>query len=157
MNALPENSYCFHAWEKPTQALATYMTQDRLDIVHECIVSSLFLSHGIRRDVNFHAILNGPPNPPMHIQINGETLYDVRTDMETWQQILKKTLAGKTHPGISKDKTAFETLMKQKRKPIKSTCLKKAAKTSMKYLSRKQPLCFRRPCGVTQKSRRLRA
>jgi tRNA (pseudouridine54-N1)-methyltransferase len=34
--------------------------------------------------------------------------------METWQQILKKTLAGKTHPGISKDKTAFETLMKTK-------------------------------------------
>lgn len=86
----------------------------RLDIVHECIVSSLFLSHGLRRDVNFHAVLNGPPNPPVHIQINGETLYDVRTDMETWQQILKKTLAGKTHPGISKDKTAFEALLKTK-------------------------------------------
>ncbi len=86
----------------------------RLDIVHECIVSSLFLSHGLRRDVTFHAVLNGPPNPPVHIQINGETLYDVRTDMETWQQILKKTLAGKPHPGISKDKTAFETLLKTK-------------------------------------------
>jgi tRNA (pseudouridine54-N1)-methyltransferase len=86
----------------------------RLDIVHECIVSSLFLSHGLRRDVTFHAILNGPPIPPVHIQINGETLFDVRTDMETWQQILKKTLAGKTHPGISKDKTAFEALIKAK-------------------------------------------
>ncbi len=86
----------------------------RLDIVHECIVSSLFLSHGLRRDVTFHAVLNGPPNPPLHVQINGETLYDVRTDMETWQQILKKILAGKTHPGITRDKTAFETLMKNK-------------------------------------------
>ena len=86
----------------------------RLDIVHECIVSSLFLSHGLRRDVTSHAVLNGPPNPPVHIQINGETLYDVRTDMETWQQILKKTLTGKPHPGISKDKTAFETLLKTK-------------------------------------------
>ncbi len=86
----------------------------RLDIVHECIVSSLFLSHGLRRDVTFHTILNGPPNPPQHIQINGESLYDVRTDMDTWQQILKKTLAGKTHPGISKDKTPFEVLLKTK-------------------------------------------
>jgi tRNA (pseudouridine54-N1)-methyltransferase len=86
----------------------------RLDIVHECIVSSLFLSHGLRRDVTFHAVLNGPPNPPVHIQISGQALYDVRTDMETWQQILKKTLAGKPHPGITKDKTAFETLMKAK-------------------------------------------
>jgi tRNA (pseudouridine54-N1)-methyltransferase len=86
----------------------------RLDIVHECIVSSLFLSHGLRRDVTFHAILNGPPNPPLHIQIDGETLYDVRTDMDTWQAILKKTLAGKPHPGITKDKTSFEALVKAK-------------------------------------------
>jgi tRNA (pseudouridine54-N1)-methyltransferase len=86
----------------------------RLDIVHECIVSSLFLSHGLRRDVTFHAILNGPPNPPLHIQIDGETLYDVRTDMDTWQVILKKTLSGKSHPGITKDKTSFEALVKAK-------------------------------------------
>ena len=84
----------------------------RLDIVHECIVSSLFLSHGLRRDVTFHAILNGPPTPPVHIQIDGETLYDVRTDMDTWQAILKKTLQGKPHPGITKDKTSFEALVK---------------------------------------------
>ncbi len=85
----------------------------RLDIVHECIVSSLFFSHGLRRDVTFHAILNGPPNPPLHIQINGETLYDVRTDMETWQQILKKVIARKPHPGIRTDKTGFENLLKK--------------------------------------------
>ncbi len=86
----------------------------RLDIVHECIVSSLFLSHGLRRDVTLHAILNGPPNPPIHIQIDGSTLYNVRTDMDTWQVILKKTLAGKSHPGITKDKTGFEALLKAK-------------------------------------------
>ncbi len=86
----------------------------RLDIVHECIVSSLFFSHGLRRDVTFHAILNGPPNPPVHIQIDGSTLYDVRTDMDTWQVILKKTLSGKPHPGITKDKTSFEALVKTK-------------------------------------------
>jgi tRNA (pseudouridine54-N1)-methyltransferase len=86
----------------------------RLDIVHECIVSSLFLSHGLRRDVTFHAVLNGPPNPPLHIQIDGETLYDVRTDMNTWQVILKKTLQNKAHPGITKNKTSFEALLKAK-------------------------------------------
>jgi len=86
----------------------------RLDIVYECIVTSLFLSHGLRKNVNFHAILNGPPTPPMHLQINGEQLHDVRTDQETWQTILKKTLTGKPHPGITTDKTAFETLLKTK-------------------------------------------
>jgi tRNA (pseudouridine54-N1)-methyltransferase len=86
----------------------------RLDIVHECIVASLFLSHGLRRDVTFHAILNGAPNPPLHVKIDGAALYDVRTDMETWQQILKKTLQRKPHPGVSLDKTGFETLLKTK-------------------------------------------
>jgi len=86
----------------------------RLDIVHECIVASLFLSHGIRKNVVFHAILNGPPAPPLHIEINGERLYDVRTDVDTWQRILKKVISGKPHPGITTSKTSFEALLKAK-------------------------------------------
>jgi tRNA (pseudouridine54-N1)-methyltransferase len=86
----------------------------RLDIVHECVVASLFLSHGLRRNVVFHAVLNGPPNPPLHIEIDGATLYDVRTDMDTWQSILKKVIAGKQHPGITTSKISFEALLKAK-------------------------------------------
>ena len=77
-------------------------------------MASLFLSHGLRRNVTFHAVLNGPPNPPLHIQINGETLYDVRTDVDTWQSILRKVIAGKSHPGITRSKTGFEALLKAK-------------------------------------------
>ncbi len=86
----------------------------RLDIVHECIVASLFLSHGIRRNVTFHAVLNGPPTPPLHIEIDGARLYDVRTDVDTWQRILKHVLSGKQHPGITTSKTSFEALLKAK-------------------------------------------
>ena len=86
----------------------------RLDIVQECIVASLFLSHGLRRDVTFHAVLNGPPQPPVHLQLNGEKLFDVRTDTETWKAIMKKVLSGKTHPGITMSKTGFEALLKAK-------------------------------------------
>ena len=53
-------------------------------------------------------------NPPVRIQIDGSTLYDVRTDMDTWHVILKKILSGKPHPGITKDKTSFEALLKAK-------------------------------------------
>ena len=86
----------------------------RLDIVYECTVASLFLSHGIRKNVVFHAVLNGPPSPPVHIEIRGEQLYDVRTDLETWQRIIKKILSGKSHPGIEAAKTSFEALLKAK-------------------------------------------
>jgi tRNA (pseudouridine54-N1)-methyltransferase len=86
----------------------------RLDIVYECIVASLFLSHGIRKNVIFHAILNGPPSPPVHVEIRGEKLYDVRTDLDTWQNIIKKILSGKSHPGIGANKAGFEALLKAK-------------------------------------------
>lgn len=86
----------------------------RLDIAHECIIASLFLSHGLRRNVTFHAILNGPPSPPMHLIVNGSELYNVRTDIDTWQNILKKTLSSKTHPGITTTKTSFEAFLKAK-------------------------------------------
>ena len=86
----------------------------RMDIVHECIVASLFLSHGLRRNIIFHAILNGPPNPPLLLQIRGAELYDIRTDIETWQDILKKTMKRKVHPGVTVAKTGFEALLKEK-------------------------------------------
>ncbi|MFB3890185.1 MAG: tRNA (pseudouridine(54)-N(1))-methyltransferase TrmY [Candidatus Bathyarchaeia archaeon] len=86
----------------------------RLDIVHECIVASLFLSHGLRRNVNFHAVLNGAPNPPVHLRIEGAGLFDVRTDIDTWEVILKKALSGKPHPGVATAKVSFEALLKAK-------------------------------------------
>jgi len=86
----------------------------RLDIVYECIVTSLFLSHAIRKNVTLHAILNGPPNPPLRLKAEGATLHDVRTDQNTWTQIFTKTLNGEPHPGITLDKTSFEALIKTK-------------------------------------------
>jgi tRNA (pseudouridine54-N1)-methyltransferase len=86
----------------------------RLDIVYECIIASLFLSHAIRKDTVFHAILNGPPQPPLHLKVEGLTLRDVRTDVNTWTQILKKILSGNHHPGITLSKTSFEALVKNK-------------------------------------------
>ena len=84
----------------------------RLDVVYECIIASLFLSHGIRKDAVFHAILNGPTSPPTHLQIEGQTLHDVRTDQQTWTTIMKKILSGKQHSGMITGKTSFEALVK---------------------------------------------
>ena len=113
MIVLPREFILFSRSGKTNSAFSNLHDAGRLDIVYECVVTSLFLSHGIRRDVTFHAILNGPPNPPLHIQIDGGSLYDVRTDVDTWQQILRKVIAGKSHPGISVDKTGFEALLKK--------------------------------------------
>ncbi len=111
---MPREFVLFSRLGKTDGAFNNLHDAGRLDIVHECIVASLFLSHGIRKNTVFHAVLNGPPNPPLHIEIEGELLYDVRTDIGTWQQILKKITAGKAHPGITTSKTSFEALLKSK-------------------------------------------
>lgn len=103
----------------------------RLDIVHECIVASLFLSHGLRKNVLFHAFLSGAPNPPLHIEINGAKLYDVRTDVETWEKILKKVISGKPHPGINASKTSFESILKTKAKSSRIYVLEEGGKGIM--------------------------
>ena len=88
----------------------------RLDVVYECIVASLFLSHGLRRDVVFNAFLSGPPSPPLVLEVDGATLYDVRTDQDTWKDILQETLSRRPHPGVTIRKTGFEALLKEKAK-----------------------------------------
>jgi len=113
VTSLPREFILFSRLGKTNSAFSSLHDAGRLDIVYECIVTSLFLSHGIRKDVTFHAMLNGPPNPPLHVQIEGATVYDVRTDVDTWTQILRKVIAGKSHPGISVDRTSFEALLKK--------------------------------------------
>ena len=100
----------------------------RLDVVHECIVASFFLSHGLRRNVVFNALLNGPPRPPMNMKLDGRALYDVRTDQKTWEQILRKILSGGKHPGISLQKTSFEALLKEKANDARILVLEEGGK-----------------------------
>jgi tRNA (pseudouridine54-N1)-methyltransferase len=99
-----------------------------LDIVYECADTSLFLSHAIRKDAIFHATLNGPPNPPLYLKVDGAQLHDVRTDQQTWTQILKKVLSGKPHPGITLTKTSFETLLKTEAAEAKIYVLEEGGK-----------------------------
>ena len=84
----------------------------RLDTVYQCILTSLFVSHGIRRDVEFHAFLYGKPNPPLHLIVDGRTLHDIRIDENTWKETLNKVLSGGAHPGVSICKEGIEVYAK---------------------------------------------
>ena len=85
----------------------------RLDIVAHCIISSFFKSHALRRDVIFHISLNGPPNPPLYIKVNGEIVYDLRCDERTIGDIIRKVLSGKEHKGFSLEKKSFQEVIKE--------------------------------------------
>ncbi|MGC8572027.1 MAG: tRNA (pseudouridine(54)-N(1))-methyltransferase TrmY [Candidatus Micrarchaeia archaeon] len=86
----------------------------RLDIVYQSILMSIFKAQSHRHDVIFHAVLNGPRNPPLHIEINGNDLRDARIDEADWNIIIKKILRGKEHEGIKTDKKSLQEIIKEK-------------------------------------------
>ncbi len=86
----------------------------RLDVVYQCILMSLFMSHAIRRDVVFHALLGGPPSPPLELVVDGKDIRDVHIDERTWEELLRKVLTGGSHPGISIRKNSLQQLVKEK-------------------------------------------
>jgi tRNA pseudouridine-54 N-methylase len=88
--------------------LGSLRENGRLDTVYQCILTSLFDSHAIRRDVEFHAFLYGAPNPPLHLKIDGGQLHDVRVDEATWTNLLNGIFAGKPHPGMNLSKEGIE-------------------------------------------------
>jgi len=92
----------------------------RLDIIAHCLTSSFFLSHAFRKDAIIHICLTGPPNPPLYIKVESSKVHDVRCDEKTWEEILKKVLSGKPHPGFQIQKKSFQEAVKELSKEIKN-------------------------------------
>jgi tRNA (pseudouridine54-N1)-methyltransferase len=86
----------------------------RLDVVYQCLLTAFFTSGAIRRDMVFHAVLGGPPRPPVHLIFDGRILRDVRTDERTWEEIFRKVLSGGVHQGIELRRESFQKILKTK-------------------------------------------
>ncbi|MCL5430394.1 MAG: hypothetical protein M1504_02870 [Candidatus Marsarchaeota archaeon] len=86
----------------------------RLDIVYQCTLMAIFKSAAHRHDAVFHAILNGAPNPPLKLSINGNDLRDARIDERSWESILRNVLSGGAHPGIETAKISLQRFIEDK-------------------------------------------
>ncbi|MDG6225060.1 MAG: tRNA (pseudouridine(54)-N(1))-methyltransferase TrmY [Candidatus Thermoplasmatota archaeon] len=64
----------------------------RLDGIIRSINSSLFLSHGIRRDSAVHAIMMGPSDPPKVLSILGSSVRYLNPDERSTASLIKKAL-----------------------------------------------------------------
>ncbi|HIH93575.1 TPA: tRNA (pseudouridine(54)-N(1))-methyltransferase TrmY [Methanosarcina acetivorans] len=79
----------------------------RMDILCRCVSSALFLSFGMRRDVNVHLLLLGEPEPGKIIRFEGLHLRylnpDERSSGSLIQKALQKTVTEKdirSTPGV---------------------------------------------------------
>jgi tRNA (pseudouridine54-N1)-methyltransferase len=64
----------------------------RMDILCRCVNTSLFLSHGMRRDVEVYLVLLGPPNPPKTVLLSGEKVRYLSPDERSAGSLIKKAL-----------------------------------------------------------------
>ena len=87
----------------------------RMDIIARCINASLFLSHDLRRDVEFFAVLLGEPTPPVTITFSGEHVRYLSPDERSPAALIKKALEkgvppegeAESTPGVYISKRSF--------------------------------------------------
>lgn len=98
----------------------------RIDLVCRCISNAFFVSEAIRKDVCFHAVLEGPREPPKLLSFFGSELRNIAPDernIASWIRKaleigigLKKGEERKVAPGIFIAKKSFEELVRERAK-----------------------------------------
>jgi len=64
----------------------------RMDVLCRCVTASLFISFGMRRDVNVHLVLKGGPEPHKIVRFNGETMRSLNPDERSSGSLIQKAL-----------------------------------------------------------------
>ncbi|MCA9488008.1 MAG: hypothetical protein KC516_03535 [Nanoarchaeota archaeon] len=88
------------------------MQAGRMDIAIHSFIQGIFLSHGVRKDVKFHFIFYGMPDPPKHIeiQVNPELQISKKDVGTLIKKILYKYREGEKYEvmsGCSVEKKSF--------------------------------------------------
>jgi len=109
------------------------MEAGRLDIVAHSIIHCFFLSNNIRKDVKMDIILNGPPDPPKHIEIipNEKTPFSKKDVGELLRIVLWKYKKGRkveALPGIFIEKKSLEDVIIESKKDFEIYVLDKKGK-----------------------------
>jgi tRNA (pseudouridine54-N1)-methyltransferase len=92
----------------------------RIDILCRCVAQALFISHGIRKDVDVFLLLLGPPDPPKVVKIAGSEVKRMAPDERNVAGHLRKALGveaskewRKVHSGVYVAKKDLEDLFEE--------------------------------------------
>ena len=98
----------------------------RLDVLVRCVTTSLWKSHGIRRDTDVWLILNGPPNPPVTVHLSGKNIQYLNPDERSTAALIRNGLIKfkkekgpmETSPGITMERIGLKDVLKKLPKPV---------------------------------------
>jgi tRNA (pseudouridine54-N1)-methyltransferase len=101
-----------NALSKYSDGEGNLMKAGRMDIAIHSFIQGVFLSHDFRKDVKFHFIFYGQPDPPKHIeiQVNDETEVSKKDVGTLIKKILYKYREGEkteVFPGCFVEKKSF--------------------------------------------------
>jgi len=91
----------------------------RMDIIARCVNSAFFLSHDLRKDTEFIAVLQGEPNPPVTLRFVGSKLRYLSPDERCTGGLIKKALEKASEketestPGIFVSKKSFSEVISE--------------------------------------------
>ncbi|MCX6685606.1 MAG: tRNA (pseudouridine(54)-N(1))-methyltransferase TrmY [Methanoregula sp.] len=92
----------------------------RMDVLCRCVNASLFLSHGLRRDVECFLVFQGEPGPKKTVKFSGSSLRSLNPDERNAGALIKKALVlpcgaefREASPGVSVRKGGFERLVQE--------------------------------------------
>ncbi len=64
----------------------------RMDVLCRCVAQALFISHGIRKDVEIYLLMLGPPQPPKAVRIVGSEVKRMSPDERNIAGHIRKAL-----------------------------------------------------------------
>lgn len=92
----------------------------RMDLVCRFIAQSLFISHGIRKNVRVYAVLKGPPDPPKSIRIEGSEVRYLAPDERNIAGMINKALKEnvssewkKVSPGVYLSRKGLQDIIEE--------------------------------------------
>jgi len=95
----------------------------RMDIICRCIAQALFISHGIRRDVEVYVLLLGEPDPPKALKVVGSEVKYMAPDERNIGGIIRKALSLKVDerwrrstPGVYIARKSLKDLLDEPKK-----------------------------------------
>lgn len=64
----------------------------RMDLVARCVAAGLLVSHGVRVDTEFLAVMLGPPRPPRLLRFVGSEIRGLNPDERSTAALIRKAL-----------------------------------------------------------------